>query len=64
MLRTHLLMKLVNDKCSCCDERVLGIEFRTDDVQQTEDGTLILTFNKEEMSEIYTDMTRALATTK
>jgi len=55
-------MELVNEKCSCCDERVLGIEFRLEDVVQQEDGRLILMFDEEELSDVYTDMTRALAT--
>jgi hypothetical protein len=54
-------MQFINDKCDCCDDRVLAIEFRIDDVQQAEDGTLLLTFSEEELDTIYTDMTRALA---
>ena len=54
-------MQFVNDKCDCCDKRAIGIEFRIEDVQQSEDGTLLLTFSEDELNDIYTDMTRALA---
>jgi hypothetical protein len=54
-------MQFVNDKCDCCDNRAIGIEFRIEDVQQSEDGTLLLTFSEDELSDIYTDMTRVLA---
>ena len=54
-------MNFINEKCSCCDDRVLGIEFVSEDVQQTEDGTLLLTFSEDDLDSIYTQMTRALA---
>jgi hypothetical protein len=54
-------MQFVNEKCDCCDNRAIGIEFRIEDVQQSEDGTLLLTFSEDELNDIYTDMTRALA---
>jgi hypothetical protein len=54
-------MEFINDKCDCCDERVLGIEFRIEDVQQSDDGTLLLTFSEDELDDIYTSMTKTLA---
>ena len=54
-------MKFINEKCDCCDERAIGIEFRIEDVQQAEDGTLILTFSEDELDDIYTSMTKTLA---
>ena len=54
-------MQFVSDKCDCCDERVLGIEFRIEDVQQAEDGTLLLTLSEDELDNIYTSMTKALS---
>ena len=57
-------MQFYNDKCTCCDDRSIGIEFRIDDVQQAEDGTLMLTFSEEELDTIYTAMTRALSSKK
>ena len=54
-------MEFINDKCDCCDERVLGITFRIEDVQQAEDGTLLLTFSEEDLDTVYTQMTRVLA---
>ena len=55
-------MQFISDKCPCCDDRVLGIEFRIEDVQQAEDGTLILTFSEDDLDNIYTSMTKVLAT--
>ena len=54
-------MKFVNEKCDCCDERAIGIEFRIEDVQQSDDGTLLLTFSEDELDDIYTSMTKTLA---
>ena len=54
-------MRFINDKCDCCDERAIGIEFRIEDVQQAEDGTLLLTFSEDELDDIYTSMTKTLA---
>ena len=54
-------MEFISDKCDCCEDRVLGIAFSTEDVQQAEDGTLVLTFDEDQLSTIYTEMTRALA---
>jgi hypothetical protein len=54
-------MEFISDKCDCCDERVLGITFRIEDVQQSEDGTLLLTFSEDELDDIYTSMTKTLA---
>ena len=57
-------MNFINDKCDCCDDRVLGITFRIEDVQQAEDGTLLLTFSEEDLDEVYTSMTKALSSKK
>jgi hypothetical protein len=57
-------MDFINDKCDCCDDRVLGITFRIEDVQQAEDGTLLLTFSEEDLDEVYTSMTKALSSKK
>ena len=54
-------MEFINEQCGCCEDRVLGIAFSTEDVQQAEDGTLVLTFDEDQLSTIYTEMTRALA---
>ena len=57
-------MQFISDKCDCCDDRVLGIEFRIEDVQQAEDGTLLLTFSEEDLDDVYTSMTKALSSKK
>ena len=54
-------MKFINEKCDCCDERAIGIEFRIEDVQQAEDGTLLLMFSEDDLDDIYTSMTKTLA---
>ena len=54
-------MKFINEKCDCCDERAIGIEFRIEDVQQAEDGTLLLMISEDELDDIYTSMTKTLA---
>jgi hypothetical protein len=57
-------MQFVNQKCDCCDERAVGIEFSIEDLQQDEEGNLFLAFSEAELDTIYTAMTRTIAGTK
>lgn len=59
-------MKFVATPCDCCEEVAMGIEFDFEDLRRTEDGTMYLTMDRDDVSHIFAsinDYLRGLPTT-
>ena len=49
-------MKFIAEKCECCEDIALGIECSIEDLQKTENGTVLLTMDRDDVSRIFTSI--------
>jgi len=46
-------MNFIAQKCDCCDDIAFGIECNIEDLQQTEDGTVFLTLDRDDVGNLF-----------